>query len=104
MPGQHEIDFKYGDALSSADRMQTFKLIVRIVAKRHGLHATFMPKLIYGIAGSGMHMNQSLPPWMEKNVFDDPNGVDGLSETAYYYIGGPFKTCTGYYCHYQLQR
>ncbi|HIZ76457.1 MAG TPA: type I glutamate--ammonia ligase [Firmicutes bacterium] len=90
-PGQHEIDFKYGDALSSADRMQTFKLIVRIVAKRHGLHATFMPKPIYGIAGSGMHMNQSLSTLDGKNVFDDPNGVDGLSETAYYYIGGLLK-------------
>ncbi|MEE0775528.1 MAG: type I glutamate--ammonia ligase [Bacillota bacterium] len=90
-PGQHEIDFKYGDALSSADRMQTFKLVVRIVAKRHGLHATFMPKPIYGIAGSGMHMNQSLSTLDGKNVFDDPNGVDGLSENAYYYIGGLLK-------------
>ena len=71
--------------------MQTFKLIVRIVAKRHGLHATFMPKPIYGIAGSGMHMNQSLSTLDGKNVFDDPNGVDGLSETAYYYIGGLLK-------------
>ncbi|MEG1335483.1 MAG: glutamine synthetase family protein, partial [Clostridiales bacterium] len=73
-PGQHEIDFKYGDALSSADRIQTFKLVVRMVAQRHGLHATFMPKPIFGIAGSGMHMNQSLCNLEGKNMFADANG------------------------------
>ena len=89
-PGQHEIDFKYGDALSIADKIQTFKIIVRIVAQKHGLHATFMPKPIYGIAGSGMHMNQSL--FRDgQNAFYDPNGRDGLSEIAYYYIGGLLK-------------
>ncbi len=90
-PGQHEIDFKYGDALSSADRIQTFKLVVRMVAQSHGLHATFMPKPIYGIAGSGMHMNQSLCDLEGRNVFYDPNGKNGLSEIAYYYIGGLLK-------------
>ncbi|MEG2639160.1 MAG: type I glutamate--ammonia ligase [Clostridiales bacterium] len=90
-PGQHEIDFKYGDALSSADRIQTFKLVVRMVAQRHGLHATFMPKPIFGIAGSGMHMNQSLCNLEGKNMFADANGTDGLSEIAYYYIGGLLK-------------
>lgn len=59
-PGQHEIDFKYSDALDIADKIVTFKLVVRSIAQRHGLHATFMPKPIYGIAGSGMHLNQSL--------------------------------------------
>lgn len=90
-PGQHEIDFKYGEALASADRIQTFKLIVRMVAQRHGLHATFMPKPVYGIAGSGMHMNQSLVSLDGKNVFYDESGKDGLSEIAYYYIGGLLK-------------
>jgi len=59
-PGQHEIDFKYDDALTTADNVMTFKMVVRFVARRHGLHATFMPKPIYGVAGSGMHINQSL--------------------------------------------
>lgn len=86
-PGQHEIDFKYDGALQAADKIQTFKLIVRRVAQRHGLYASFMPKPIAGIAGSGMHVNQSLSR-DGKNAFDDPNGKDGLSEIAYYYIGG----------------
>ncbi len=89
-PGQHEIDFKYDGALQAADKIQTFKLVVRMVAQQHGLHASFMPKPIYGIAGSGMHMNQSLSSNGE-NVFYDPNGKDGLSEIAYYYIGGLLK-------------
>lgn len=90
-PGQHEIDFKYGEALAAADRIQTFKLIVRSVASRHGLHATFMPKPIEGIAGSGMHMNQSLCDKDGNNVFFDEKGKNELSETAYYYIGGLLK-------------
>ena len=93
-PGQHEIDFKYDEALASADRIQTFKLVVRTVAQRHGLHATFMPKPIFGIAGSGMHMNMSLSDFNGKNVFYDPEGEDGLSEIAYYYVGGLLKHAT----------
>ncbi len=89
-PGQHEIDFKYDDALHAADKIQTFKLVVRMVAQQHGLHASFMPKPIFGIAGSGMHMNQSLSSNGE-NAFYDPNGKDGLSDIAYYYIGGLLK-------------
>lgn len=89
-PGQHEIDFKYAEALTAADHVQTFKLIVRLTARRHGLHATFMPKPIFGIAGSGMHVNQSLFK-DGKNVFDDPNGERGLSQEAYYYLGGLLK-------------
>lgn len=85
--GQHEIDFKYADALSTADNVQTFKYVVRAVAQRHGLHATFMPKPLYGIAGSGMHVNQSLFKG-GANAFYDPNGKDQLSEDAYYYLGG----------------
>ena len=86
-PGQHEIDFKYADALHTADNVQTFKYVVRQVAQRHGLHATFMPKPIFGIAGSGMHVNQSLFS-DGHNVFDDPQGVGGLSAEAYHYLAG----------------
>ena len=86
-PGQHEIDFKYDDALATADNVMTFKMVVRIVAQRHGLHATFMPKPVYGIAGSGMHLNQSLFCG-EDNAFYDPNGELELSDVAMYYVGG----------------
>ena len=86
-PGQHEIDFKYMDALKTADYVQIFKYVVRRVAQRHGLHATFMPKPVFGIAGSGMHVNQSLTK-DGKNAFYDPNGVNGLSTTAYQYLAG----------------
>jgi len=85
--GQHEIDFKYSDALDVADKIMTFKMVVRTVAQRHGLHATFMPKPIFGINGSGMHMNQSLFRNGE-NAFFDPGGPKQLSQDAYYYIGG----------------
>ena len=89
-PGQHEIDFKYDDALTTADNVMTFKMVVRIVAQRHGLHATFMPKPVYGIAGSGMHLNQSLFS-NGQNAFYDPEGEMGLSDIALYYIGGLMK-------------
>ncbi len=89
-PGQHEIDFKYDDALDIADKIMTFKFVVRTIAQRHGLHATFMPKPIFGIAGSGMHMNQSLFRNGE-NAFFDPNTPDQLSDIAKYYIGGLMK-------------
>ncbi|MDA8097462.1 MAG: type I glutamate--ammonia ligase [Desulforudis sp.] len=89
-PGQHEIDFKYSDALDVADKVVTFKFVVRTLAQRHGLHATFMPKPIFGINGSGMHMNQSLFLKGE-NAFDDPSQPDGLSQTLRYYVGGLLK-------------
>jgi glutamine synthetase len=89
-PGQHEIDFKYSDALNTADAILTFKLVVKTVAQRHGLHATFMPKPIYGICGSGMHINTSLIK-NGKNVFYDPNGPLELSQDAYWFIGGIMK-------------
>jgi len=85
--GQHEIDFKYSDALDIADKIVTFKFVVRTTAQRHGLHATFMPKPIYGIAGSGMHTNQSLMK-NEENIFYDPTSPDGLSQECMYYVGG----------------
>ncbi|NHM26174.1 type I glutamate--ammonia ligase [Desulfofundulus sp. TPOSR] len=89
-PGQHEIDFKYSDALDCADKIVTFKFVVRTIAQRHGLHATFMPKPVYGINGSGMHTNQSLFRGNE-NAFYDPSAPDGLSDIARYYIGGLMK-------------
>lgn len=86
-PGQHEIDWKYADALSACDNIQTFKLIVKTVARQHGLHATFMAKPVFGIAGSGMHCNISL--FTKKgNAFYDANTTDGLSDTARYFIAG----------------
>jgi len=89
-PGQHEIDFKYSDALDIADKVVTFKFVVRTIAQRHGLHASFMPKPIFGIAGSGMHVNQSLMK-DGKNAFFDPDAQDGLSRECLYYIGGLMK-------------
>ncbi|KGG80528.1 glutamine synthetase [Caloranaerobacter azorensis H53214] len=90
-PGQHEIDFKYDDALMTADNIMTFKMVVRIIAQRHGLHATFMPKPIAGINGSGMHTNMSLATLDGKNVFYDENDELGLSKVAYNFLGGLIK-------------
>ena len=89
-PGQHEIDFKYADALQTADNIATFKFVTKAIAKEHNLHATFMPKPIFGENGSGMHVNQSLFKDGE-NAFYDPEDELGLSEIAYYYIGGLLK-------------
>ena len=85
--GQHEIDFKYAEALKTADNIMTFKLAVKTLAQKNGLHATFMPKPIYGINGSGMHTNMSLFK-NGKNVFYDPDGEKGLSKEAYSFIAG----------------
>lgn len=93
-PGQHEIDFKYDDALTTADNVMTFKMVVRIVAKKHGLHATFMPKPVFGVAGSGMHLNTSLFR-NGTNAFYDPNGEYELSREAKYFIGGLLKHAKG---------
>lgn len=93
-PAQHEIDFKYDEALRTADNIMTFKLTVKSIAKRHGLHATFMPKPKYGVNGSGMHINMSLMK-DGKNIFHDSNGELGLSKEAYYFIGGIMKHMKG---------
>lgn len=93
-PGQHEIDFKYADALSAADKIITFKLVVKVMAKKNKLHATFMPKPLNGECGSGMHCNMSLFRNGE-NVFNDPSDVNGLSKEAYYFIGGLLKHARG---------
>ncbi len=86
-PGQHEIDFKYADALTSADNIITFRYAVKAIARANGYHATFMPKPIAGINGSGMHCNLSLFE-NGKNIFYDPKRAHQLSETALYAIGG----------------
>ncbi len=93
-PAQHEIDFKYGPALSTADNIMTFKLVVKSMAKKHGLFASFMPKPLYGVNGSGMHTNMSLTK-DGKNIFDDPQGENGLSKEAYYFIAGIMKHIKG---------
>ncbi len=92
--GQHEIDFKYCEALEAADRMMTFKLAVKTIAHRHGLHATFMPKPIFGIAGSGMHLNMSLSQGHE-NAFWNEKDPNGLSPQAYHFIAGIMRHMKG---------
>jgi glutamine synthetase len=90
-PGQHEIDFKYAGALETADRVTTFRMVVKKIALDFGLHATFMPKPIHGVNGSGMHTHQSLfrtDSAEPVNVFFDPSAPWQLSETALHYIGG----------------
>ncbi len=86
-PGQHEIDFKYADAIKAADQIQTFKLVVKTIARQHGLHATFMPKPLFGMNGSGMHCHQSLFIGNENSFFDDRDPL-GLSTIARYYMAG----------------
>lgn len=93
-PAQHEIDLRYDEALVTADNIMTFKLAVKTIAKRHGLHATFMPKPKYGVNGSGMHINMSLSK-DGKNIFADKNDKNGLSQEAYYFIGGIMKHMKG---------
>lgn len=93
-PAQHEIDLRYDEALVTADNIMTFKLAARTIAKRHGLHATFMPKPKYGVNGSGMHINMSLHR-DGKNIFEDKGDPNGLSREAYYFIGGIMKHIKG---------
>ena len=88
--GQHEIDFRYTDILTAADNVATFRIAVKAIAAQHHLHATFMPKPIYGINGSGMHCNVSLFKGKE-NAFYDAKGEYELSDTAKYAIGGMLK-------------
>jgi len=89
-PGQHEIDLRFSDCLSAADNLATFRFVVKAIAKRHGLHASFMPKPFFGENGSGLHIHQSL---FQKgiNVFADPNGEMGLSDLARSYVAGLMK-------------
>lgn len=85
VPGQHKIDFKYDNALSAADNIVTFKMTVRMTARRHGLHATFMPKPKCGVNGSGMHISMSLAG-DGRNIFDGDNG--NPSQEAYAFAAG----------------
>lgn len=94
-PGQHEIDFKYADAVTACDNIQTFKLVVKTIARKHGLHATFMPKPLFGVNGSGMHMNVSLFNGKD-NAFFDESGDLKLSETAYQFMAGILKHVQGF--------
>ncbi|WP_341302013.1 type I glutamate--ammonia ligase [Lysinibacillus sp. FSL H8-0500] len=94
-PGQHEIDFKYADAVTACDNIQTFKLVVKTIARKHGLHATFMPKPLFGEAGSGMHFNVSLFRGKE-NAFYDESTELGLSETAMQFMAGVLAHVQGF--------
>ncbi|RYG73799.1 type I glutamate--ammonia ligase [Lentibacillus lipolyticus] len=94
-PGQHEIDFKYSDAVKHADDIQTFKLVVKTIARKHNLHATFMPKPLFGVNGSGMHVNMSLFANGE-NSFFDPDGDMQLSDVAYQFTAGVIKHATNF--------
>lgn len=86
-PGQHEIDWKYADAVEACDNIQTFKLVVKTVARKYGLHATFMAKPVFGINGSGMHSNMSLFR-NDENVFYDESDERQLSTEAYQFLAG----------------
>jgi glutamine synthetase len=93
-PAQHEIDFRYDEAMAAADNIMTFKLAVKTIAKRHGLFASFMPKPKSDCCGSGMHINISLSR-DGVNLFDDPNDALQLSKEAYYFLGGIMKHSKG---------
>ena len=93
--GQHEIDFRYVEAMDGADKIMTMKLAVKTLAQKNGLHATFMPKPVYGVAGSGMHLNMSLFK-DGKNVFYDERGERQLSPTAYAFIAGLLEHAKGF--------
>ncbi|RIV29309.1 type I glutamate--ammonia ligase [Alicyclobacillaceae bacterium I2511] len=86
-PGQHEIDFEYANAVAAADNIATFRLVVKTIARQYNLHATFMPKPVYGINGSGMHCHLSLFKQGENSFYDASDEV-GLSETARYFLAG----------------
>ncbi len=94
--GQHEINFKYADALTAADNTVTFKWVVKSIASRYGLHATFMPKPIFGVNGSGMHTNQSLFNLDGTNAFFDESDPLQLSKVAYAYIAGALKNARNF--------
>jgi glutamine synthetase len=94
-PGQHEIDFRYDDVLATADKVSTFRFVVKNVALRYGLHATFMPKPVFGLAGSGMHTHQSLFQG-DASAFYDRDGQWQLSQTCLHYIGGLLRHAKGF--------
>ncbi len=87
-PGQHEIDFDYDDAIHTADKIMTFKMVAKIIARRHGKHATFLPKPNANVNGSGMHLNFSIADKFGRNLFADESDENGLSTLAYQFIAG----------------
>ena len=93
--GQHEIDFRYADALTAADNIMTVKLVIKSIAQKNGLHATFMPKPLYGAAGSGMHTNMSLFK-DGRNIFCSESGERGLSRECYCFIAGLLHHVKGF--------
>ena len=94
--GQNEINFRFADALTAADNLQTFKLVVKNVARRHGLHATFMAKPVYGINGSGMHTNCSLATTSGENAFYDEHDPMKLSKVCRQFIAGVLNHAIGF--------
>jgi glutamine synthetase len=100
--GQHEIDFLYADALASADNAMTFKYTVKAIAATYGLYATFMPKPIFGVNGSGMHTHQSIFDAQGHNLFYDPDDAYKLSQLAYHFITG--YEAPAYICWAQINR
>jgi len=86
--GQHEIDFCYSDALTIADWVISYKYIVKVIASLHDLHASFMPKPLFGVAGNGMHVHMSLADPSGRNIFGDENGADGMSDLSRHFIAG----------------
>jgi len=86
--GQQEINFRYADALTTADRVITLKYVTKVIATKHNLHASFMPKPLFGTSGSGMHTHQSFFTKKGENAFYDPNGSNQLSDLAHFFIGG----------------
>lgn len=93
-PAQHEISFQYDDALATADNIMTFKLAVKTIARRHGLHATFMPKPKSGVNGSGMHIHMSV--FREgKNLFAKGDGGQGMDREARWFLGGILRHMRG---------
>lgn len=94
-PGQHEIDLRYDDALTTADSISTCRFVVKNVAARHGLHATFMPKPVYGVNGSGMHTHLSLFA-NDDNIFFDPDAPMQLSSACLFFIGGVLRHAKGF--------
>ncbi len=94
--GQHEIDFRYSDALTTADNAVTFRVVLKMIAQLNGLYATFMPKPLRGHPGSGMHVHQSLVyAATGKNAFADPGDVHGLSKTAKHFMAGQLAHAAG---------
>ena len=94
--GQHEIDFRYSDALTTADNAVTFRLALKIIAQMNGLYGTFLPKPLRGIPGSGMHVHQSLAYLANgQNAFADPGDPHGLSRTAKQFIAGQLAHARG---------